>query len=1207
MATASNFIFPASEPVKATVPETAPAEADFPCSVAQERFWLLDRLEPGNPSYNVAVRWQLQGHTNPELLERAWREIIARHEVLRTRFLEVDGKPIQRVAPASSFKLGQVDLTSLPETERAEEGDRIGLIEARAPFDLQAGPLLRVVLLRYSSDKSIILVTSHQIVSDGWSIGVMAREMGKIYQALAQGVPHELEPLAIQYGDYAEWQLEWLKQRGIAAESAYWSKQLDAVAPFEVVADRPRPAVPTTNGAIASIVLPRELTNRLQELTAETGVTMFAAAVATLSAVLARYTGRNEIVVGTQVSDRDQVELEPMIGQFVNSLVLRNRLDGDPRFTQLLERTSTTIAEALEHKNIPIEKLLGMVKAGRGGSNSPAVSINFIFQRTFIEDQDYGEFRLLDMPSLPAGAIYDLNFFMIERPAGWRFSCQYNTDQFERDTVERLLSYIQAAMESAVSSPSRRVSEMRLADPSAVNALLPRLAGPKRLESDNQTVADAFMAQAHAVGDAVAIAVGDQRLTYAQLDSESSRFARVLMEKGVTPGSHVGIQLPRSLDLAIATLGVWKAGAACMMLNEARPTQPTAFVVADIAGTPRNQSASLPRVSAESPAAIWFSNPETPVAVEISHQALLNSIICLHEKLSGSRSDVYLSAGPLCAPALALELYLPLAFGAKVVFGTGLQTTTPDGLRHLLKQSRVTTVFASFPGSTELLTALPADLTVAKIVGDRKELSPRLLPCCKELWAVHTYVETAGAVSARRIEQAYDLRLLGQPFANTRFYVLDETLRPPPLGGRGELYIGGKLGGVDESAPGMEGRFTYAAGDERTFRTHDSARLRADGTVELIDYVPAAEPAELASAAAATEEPVDPAVESRIRSIWTDLLAVDIGSIDSHSNFFELGGHSLLAARMLTKVEAALGRRITLTSLFRAPTVRGLARLVASDAREFDFRQMVKLHAQGANLPLIAINNTGVYYLLAKRLGAEQPVTSLQIFDPGSKRESLPQTLEEIAAEYVKLIHRVHPEGPYLLAGWCVAGALAFEIARQLAAAGQDVRNVFLLDSWAPNYFTRLPWLRRLIGNYSLRWQLTRADWQRFRSGEQTLAQFMEHRNSVRRMRKLLATGKAPARPVASATGPEHYDKWLLEYLQMTTNRYEPKAYSGRITLFRSMGEPTGWLFDPLAGWGQFARGGVELQMVDGNHFTMFQDPGASQMADRMTKLIGGG
>jgi hypothetical protein len=256
VATASNQIFGTAESFRGDVREapvalSGTAEAasytDFPCSVAQERFWLLDRLEPGNPSYNVAVRWRLEGHIAADLLERAWREIIARHEILRTRFLEIEAKPVQRVASHSTFKLVEIDLSSLAEAARAEEGDRIGLIEARAPFDLSTGPLLRVVLLRHSPTSAVILVTTHQIVSDGWSIGVMAREMGAIYQALSIGAPPSLEPLSIQYGDYAEWQLEWLRQRGIEAETAYWSRQLREVAPFEVVADRPRPTVPTTN------------------------------------------------------------------------------------------------------------------------------------------------------------------------------------------------------------------------------------------------------------------------------------------------------------------------------------------------------------------------------------------------------------------------------------------------------------------------------------------------------------------------------------------------------------------------------------------------------------------------------------------------------------------------------------------------------------------------------------------------------------------------------------------------------------------------------------------------------------------------------------------------------------------------------------------------------------------------------------------------
>ena len=430
-----------------------PEYCDFPCSVAQERFWLLDRLEPGNPAYNVAVRWQLEGSVATALLEQAWNEILARHEILRTRFLEIDGRPVQRVHAHASLKISEIDLEALAPEARAAEGDRIGLIEARAPFDLGTGPLIRVVLLRHSPALAVILVTTHQMVADGWSIGVMAREMGTLYEALRARHAAPLTALAIQYGDYASWQLEWLQQRGTEAEVTYWRRQLEGVRAFEVVPDRLRPAVPTTNGAIASLVLPRELTERMAHLSVTHGVTLFATAVAALCATLARYTGKAGVVIGTQVSERDQVELEPMIGQFVNSLILRNDLSGDPCFGDIMKRAGDTITAALEHRHIPIEQLLDMVKAGRGGSSSPPISVNFIFQRTFIENRQYSDFTLIDLPSLPAGAIYDLNFFMVERPDGWRFSCQFNTDQFEPETARRLLSYFRSALRERGAQP----------------------------------------------------------------------------------------------------------------------------------------------------------------------------------------------------------------------------------------------------------------------------------------------------------------------------------------------------------------------------------------------------------------------------------------------------------------------------------------------------------------------------------------------------------------------------------------------------------------------------------------------------------------------------------------------------------------------------------------------------------------------------------
>jgi thioesterase domain-containing protein/aryl carrier-like protein len=338
-------------------------------------------------------------------------------------------------------------------------------------------------------------------------------------------------------------------------------------------------------------------------------------------------------------------------------------------------------------------------------------------------------------------------------------------------------------------------------------------------------------------------------------------------------------------------------------------------------------------------------------------------------------------------------------------------------------------------------------------------------------------------------------------------------------------------------------------------------------------------------------------IEQRLAPIWASMLGLK--SVSSDENFFELGGHSLLAARMLTQVEREFGRRIKLATLFLAPTLSAFAKVLAqTDLREFDFRQVVKIQPHGSRRPLIVINNTGIYYGLAKKLGPDQPVYSLQLFDPSVRESALPSTLEEIASGYVGLIRRVQPQGPYDLMGWCVAGALAFEISRQLAADQQRVEHLFLIDSWVPGYFTRLPKLKGLIASYSLRAQLILADWRRVMASEKSIRAFLAQRTLVKRIRRLFKRGAAdPGAVRAIQATPETYDQWLLAYLQRLTSAYVPKPYDGNVQLLRSRLEPTGWFFRKDAGWGEFAPAGVNVQFVDGNHFTMFQDPGSSQMA----------
>jgi non-ribosomal peptide synthetase component F/thioesterase domain-containing protein len=1308
---------PASEP-------SAPTErTDFPCSVAQERFWLLDRLDPGNSAYNVAVRWRLEGRVATDLLERAWLKIIERHEVLRTVFLEIDGAPIQRVMPRAPFRLNEIDLSNLSPELQQTEGDRIGVIEARAPFDLASGPLIRATLLRFSPTVSIILVTTHQVVSDGWSIGIMAREMGLIYDALRHDKPIPLEALSIQYADYSEWQLEWLKVRGTSAETAYWTKQLAGIKPFRVIPDHARPAMPTTNGAIVSRLLPRELTNRAQALSAQRGATLFATAFAALCATLARFTNDTEIVIGTQVSGRDQVELESMIGQFVNSLILRNDLSGNPTFGAIIDGVRDTIAQALEFRHIPIERLLGMVKSERSDANTPPISVNFIFQKTFIQNTNYGDFALIDMPSLPAGAIYDLNLFMVERPDGWRFSCQYNLDQFDGSTAERLLKYFESLLGSAVNDASQHLSELSLGSPDEARSLLAKLNDTRMLYPRDLTLAQLFDAQVARAPDTVAVASGDRQLTYGALNAAANGFAAYLQDQGVAPGSMVGVCLPPSVELPICVLAILKVGATYVPLDSSDPPLRRADMIrvsgttavigqrlerADVADVPVHlldvEAALAYRKEPKGTAAAQGSDAIASVAfisggddvsrvVRISHRNFTNLIYSIAKRPGIGERDVLVTGSPITMSRATFEMFLPLLTGARLVIAQDKDLATGRSLLQLLQRTGATMMFGATHTWSALLEANWIGYPALKMLCSATELNPRLVERLSaiggELWSLFGQPETGIWSATRLIKPKEPIGALGEPIANTVLYVLDPSLAVARVGVVGEVFIGGDgltVGALASSVAGESGvklyptgrlgrlqasgqieyvgrrddrfslggrtvnpaeiehvllrhpgvaeaavvHFKEAAGDGSLGAFVAAGGVQPDGalllvaelqqlltaslpsylvpsSIEVRDSLPHLRNGSIDRRAIAlvkaraprsdSQEGPSGELEERLAAIWSSMLGVE--RVGSGDNFFELGGHSLLAARMLTQVEREFGRRIKLATLFLAPTLHEFAKVLAqTDLREFDFRQVVKIQPHGSKRPLIVINNTGIYYGLAKNLGPEQPVYSLQLFDPSVRDSSLPNSLEEIAAGYVGLIRRVQPQGPYDLMGWCVAGALAFEIARQLAADKQEVSHLFLIDSWVPGYFKRLPKLRGVIATYSLRAQLIIADWKRVLSSEKSMRAFITQRMLFKRLQRLLTrAGNGAAALVEEQATPETYDQWLLAYLQRVTNHYEPKPYDGPVTLLRSRLEPTGWFFRQDAGWSEFARAGVNVRFVDGNHFTMFQDPGSTQMA----------
>ncbi len=432
----------------------------IPTTLAQKRFWEYDRENPGNPAYNIAIRIRLSGRFLPPIMERAANELIRRHEMLRTIFEDQDGQPVQVVLPHLSIQLQHIDLRDIPVESQPAKVEELSRNEAHYRFHLSTPPLLRFTLVRLEENNHILLLTVHQTVSDCWSIGIVSHELAVLYRAYSQGQESPLPELPVQYGDYAIWQRQWLENHGLGTQLAYWTRQLANLPILGVKSDRPRPPHRTFNGHIQSRLLPKELTESLKDLSHREGYTFFMLSLAAVKVLLLRLTGQTDIPVGTITAGRLRVEMEPLVGRFINPLVIRSKLSNELTFINLLRRVGDGTIEALENRDIPYECVVEAIRPESDPSLHPVFQVNFVHQRAFVRPMEMSDLSFSGIPSMSAGAIYDLYFFMVERPEGWRLSCEYNSDLFENATIERMLDHFNAILEGVASDPTRRLSDL---------------------------------------------------------------------------------------------------------------------------------------------------------------------------------------------------------------------------------------------------------------------------------------------------------------------------------------------------------------------------------------------------------------------------------------------------------------------------------------------------------------------------------------------------------------------------------------------------------------------------------------------------------------------------------------------------------------------------------------------------------------------------
>ncbi len=854
----------------------------LPASAAQQQFWFSDQLKRGDPSLNIAVRFGLSGNLNFNALRKAIHEIVRRHEVLRASFKLVDGAIQQVVQPESSaldLALPLSDLSLYAGLEQIAEADRWADIVARQPFQLNQGPLLRTRLLRLARTEHVLLLTVHHIVADGWSIGVFSEELGELYEAFANGHKPSLPELSIQYADFASWQNQSASSPSaqLAESETYWQQQLKGAIPFEVTPDLPR-AVDVATGAdaspgrIVSRVLPRTLTDQLALISRGNGSSLFMIMLAGLTALLHRYTGRTDIAIGTQVAGRDHVEVERLIGCFVNTLALRLQANGDLPFSALLAQAREVVTAALVHGDVSFARVAELVGGKRSADSGGLLRVNFIHQRDFVQPWTKAGLRMYAIPSRSPGAIFDLNFFAVERADGWRLSCEFNKSLFRQSTVERMLAHLENAFVAVLSNPNKSLGELDFISNAERQQILfdwnrTEFAYPRHLR-----IQDLLQSAAESRPNGTAATCGRQSVLYSELDHKSNQLARYLHERGAQPGAVVGICTSRSIDMFVALLAILKAGAAYIPLDPSLPADRLAYLcedagislliteraTANLIDTPVERVViDAERVVVGSQSGIAFDGGATaddvayvlytsgstgqPKGVEVRHRSVVNLLYALQEHLMVGPADVLLATTTLSFDIAALELFGPLLTGSQLVIATNTEAADPLALRDLLVRSKAT-VYQATPVRYRLLIDAGWKNTprLKMLCGGEKmtrELADALLLRGGELWNVYGPTETTVWSSVDQILPDREPISIGRPIANTTFYILDAQLRPAAIGTEGELCIGG-----DGLAKGYRNRPDLTAerfianpfAPGRIYRTGDRARYRGDGRVELL-------------------------------------------------------------------------------------------------------------------------------------------------------------------------------------------------------------------------------------------------------------------------------------------------------------------------------------------------------------------------------------
>ncbi len=806
----------------------------LPLSFAQQRLWFLDQLVPDNPFYNMPAAVRLQGHLNLSALEQAFDAIVQRHETLRTTFVRMGDRPTQLIAPHLPLSLSVVDVQTFPACARDAAVQQLATEEAHRPFNLATAPLLRVKLLKLDETDHILLLNLHHIVSDGWSLGVLIRELGVLYTAFLDGKPSPLTALPIQYADFACWQREWLQGDVLDAQLAYWRRQLTALPLLMLPTDRPRPSVQGHRGATHPLQLSPTLTATLASLSQTEGATLFMTLLAAFQVLLYRYTGQEDVAVGSPIANRNRSEIEGLIGFFVNSLVLRSDLSGNPTFREVLGRVREVALAAYAHQDVPFEKLVEELHPERDLSRNPLFQVAFALQNAPIEPLELPELTLTPWQLDVGTTRFDLEFHLWQRSQGlsglWEQPADgisgfvaYSTALFDAATIARMVEHFQTLLEGIAGNPDARLSDLPMLTAREQQQLLVEWNQTHVPYAHDQCFHQLFETQASQTPDAIAVVFDDRSLTYRELDQRSNQLAHYLQQFNVQPDRLIGICLERSLEMIIAVLGVLKAGAAYVPLDPAYPRDRLSFMLTDaqvpilitqqslVAALPAIQgqvvcldtaSSTIDRQSQEAPTTqvtadhlaylIYTSGSTgTPKGVLIEHRGLCNVVAAQGQAFNLPPQSRVLQFSSLNFDASVFEMLLAFGGGGTLYIAPPAARLLGSSLSQFLQAHHITAAILT-PAVLAVLpeTELPALQTV--IVGGEACSGELVDRWAKKRRFFNAYGPTETTIWATVAQlQPGESPAIGRPVANTQIYLLDAHHQPVAIGVIGELYIGG--------------------------------------------------------------------------------------------------------------------------------------------------------------------------------------------------------------------------------------------------------------------------------------------------------------------------------------------------------------------------------------------------------------------------------